>query len=79
MKNIFARFDKMEKYACIWIKAGLAFTALCSAALFGYACKTQSILECMVLEKAIPSVIMSALIVVGGGFAMDALLKENKN
>ncbi len=78
MKHIFKRFEKMEKKAYMSIRIGLSFIIICSLVLLVYIDKSNSYKELEMFKSAIPSLVMSSLIVMGGGFAFDSVLKERK-
>ena len=78
MKHILNRFETMERAAFFSLKAGLVAVAGGSAAFLAYVCRAQSLTECMMLEKSLPALFLSVLIVFGGGFALDGVLKEQK-
>lgn len=78
MKNLFKKFEKMDKKAYMSIRIGLSFVIICSLILLVYIDKSDSYKELETFKSAIPSLVMSSLIVMGGGFAFDALLKERK-
>ena len=78
MKNIFKRFENMERKAYMSIRIGLSAVIICSLVLLVYIDKSNSYKQLEMLKSSIPSLVMSALIVIGGGFAFDALLKERK-
>lgn len=78
MKKITERILKMERKAFCLLKYGLFSVAVISAVVFFHALKAASVMEYMILKEAIPALVMSFIIVVGGAFAFDILLKESE-
>ncbi len=68
----------MEKKAYMSIRIGLSFVIISSLVLLVYIDKSNSYKELEMFKSAIPSLVMSSFIVMGGGFAFDAVLKERK-
>ena len=76
MKKIGAFFDKMEAKARKILVFGLK-TCLGAEILFiFYILKSNSYLEYAKLEKTLPSLVATVIIVFAGAIAFDALIKE---
>lgn len=79
MKKILSKFEKMEKWAYISLNIGLFIVVTASIILLAYIIKADCFKEYNMLKNTIPSVVMSVFVVLGGGFALDAVIKEKRN
>lgn len=78
MKYIFTRLNNFEKASALSLKAGLVVVIFFCALLLSYIYKAESIADLLLYKDCIPSLVLSVIIVFGGAFAFDVLLKENK-